>query len=174
MVDGTLSWTDFLSEAREFLHLSEQLGDGWTLCEKDGNEPNTFLSCKRKVRSKDNGTLSTLISVEYHVVFSVSYQVPMLFFQAHRSDGSLLDVDATWRAFMPEARERSDLFQMLTQMDHPVLFRPFMALHPCRTSDVLAQFGKKSENRILTFISVYGPHVQLNLQNAYGNAIKCK
>jgi len=110
----------------------------------------------------------------------------MLFFQAHRSgiyifykisldvkinplivDGSLLDVEATWRMFMPESKA-SDLHQILTQMDHPVLFRPFMALHPCRTAEVLKQFGKPSCNQVLTFISLYGPHVQLHLQNAYG------
>lgn len=63
---------------------------------------------------------------------------------------------------------RSDLHQILTQMEHPVLFRPFMALHPCRTAEVLTQFGQKSENLLLTFISLYGPYVKLNLSNAYG------
>lgn len=83
------------------------------------------------------------------------------------ADGSLLDIDAIWSLFMPTT-SRSDLYQMLTPMEHPVLFRPFMALHPCRTAEVLAQFGRKSDNLLLTFISLYGPYVKLNLSNAYG------
>lgn len=83
------------------------------------------------------------------------------------ADGSLLDIDAIWSLFMPTT-SRSDLHQMLTPMEHPVLFRPFMALHPCRTAEVLAQFGRKSDNLLLTFISLYGPYVKLNLSNAYG------
>ncbi|KAH8254346.1 hypothetical protein KR032_009648 [Drosophila birchii] len=160
---GDMTWNEFLTQAKQFLDISQQLGDSWMLQEKNTNEPNTFLKFSQKIKSKSG----ELINVEYHVVYSVSYQVPMLFFQAHRSDGSLLDLDATWQCFMPESKA-SDLYQILTQMDHPVLFRPFMALHPCRTAEVLKQFGKPSNNQVLTFISLYGPQVQLHLQNAYG------
>ncbi|KAH8284655.1 hypothetical protein KR018_010443 [Drosophila ironensis] len=163
---GDLSWKDFLSQAKQFHEISERLSDGWSLEEKDPNEPNTFLKLSQKIKSQEG-----LLNVEYHVVYSVSYQVPMLFFQAHRSDGSLLDLDAIWRLFMPETNP-NDLYQILTQMDHPVLFKPFMALHPCRTAEVLKQFGKPSRNQVLTFISLYGPQVQLHLQNAYGLALE--
>ncbi|XP_017078590.1 ubiquitin-like-conjugating enzyme ATG10 [Drosophila eugracilis] len=159
---GDLSWKDFLNQAKQFYEISQNLGDSWTLEEKDSNEPNTFLKFSQKIKCK-----AELVSVEYHVVYSVSYQVPMMFFQAHRSDGSLLDLEEAWKLFMPETKA-IDLYQILTQMDHPVLFRPFMALHPCRTAEVLQQFGQPSSNQILTFVSVYGPHVQLHLQNEYG------
>ncbi|SPP75569.1 ubiquitin-like-conjugating enzyme ATG10 [Drosophila guanche] len=163
-----MTWKEFLAQAQEFLKISEQLGDCWVLYEKDASEPNTFLKYSQKIKCKEsNDGYVTLINVEYHVVYSVSYQVPMLLFQAHRSDGSLLDLEATWRVFMPDTASK-DLYQMLTQTDHPVLFRPFMALHPCRTAEVLDQFGEPSANRVLTFISLYGPHVQLQLANAYG------
>ncbi|XP_017132844.1 ubiquitin-like-conjugating enzyme ATG10 [Drosophila elegans] len=165
---GDLSWKDFLSQAKQFLNISQQLDDGWTMEEKDSNEPNTFLKFEQKIKYKsEKDNLGELVNAEYHVVYSVSYQVPMLFFQTHRSDGSLLDLEATWQLFMPETKG-SGLYQVLTQMDHPVLFRPFMALHPCRTAEVLTQFGQPSKNQVLTFISLYGPHVQLRLQNAYG------
>ncbi|XP_016929469.2 ubiquitin-like-conjugating enzyme ATG10 [Drosophila suzukii] len=160
---GDLSWKDFLSQAKQFLEISQQLGESWMLVEKDSDEPNTFLKFSQKI--KDNS--GEFVNVEYHVVYSISYQVPMMFFQAHRSDGSLLDLEATWKLFMPETKA-NDLYQILTQMDHPVLFRPFMALHPCRTAEVLKQFEQPSSNQVLTFISLYGPHIKLNLQNAYG------
>ncbi|EDW01188.1 GH21294 [Drosophila grimshawi] len=160
----TLTWPEFLKEAKQFLDKSHELNDNWELVEKDDQEPNSFLRYSQKIKCKVS---NDLINIEYHIVYSVSYQVPMLYFQAHRSDGSLLDVEATWSLFMPDA-SRSDLYEMLTQMEHPVLFRPFMALHPCRTSEILAQFGRKSENILITFISLYGPYVKLNLSNSYG------
>ncbi|XP_017097472.2 ubiquitin-like-conjugating enzyme ATG10 [Drosophila bipectinata] len=163
---GDLSWNEFLSQAKQLYDISQELGDAWILQEKDSNPPNTFLTISQKIKSQKD-----LINVEYHVVYSVSYQVPMLFLQAHRSDGSLLDLDAVWRLFMSETNSE-DLYQILTQMDHPVLFRPFMALHPCRTAEVLKQFGEPSKNQVLTFISLYGPKVQLHLQNAYGLTTK--
>ncbi|XP_043866570.1 ubiquitin-like-conjugating enzyme ATG10 isoform X2 [Drosophila mojavensis] len=154
-MSDSLTWLEFLSQAKEFLAMSLDLNDSWQLIEKDNQEPNSFLKYTQKVKCANE-----LINVEYHIVYSISYQVPMLYLQAHRSE-------ATWNLFMPDA-PRSDLYQMLTPMEHPVLFRPFMALHPCRTGEILAQFGKQSKNRILTFISVYGPYVKLELSNRYG------
>ncbi|XP_017061409.1 ubiquitin-like-conjugating enzyme ATG10 [Drosophila ficusphila] len=165
---GDLIWKEFLSQAKQFLQISQRLGDDWILEQKDLNEPNTFLKFSQKVKSNGSeGDPGEFVNVEYHVVYSISYQVPMLFFQAHRSNGSLLDLEAIWNLFMAETNA-NDLYQILTQMEHPVLFRPFMALHPCRTAEVLRQFGQPSSNQVITFISLYGPHVQLHLQNAYG------
>ncbi|KAL7735913.1 hypothetical protein ACLKA6_002360 [Drosophila palustris] len=160
----TLTWPEFLGQAKQLLEISTRLGDNWILYEKDDQEANSFLKYTQKLRC---GVSDDLINVEYHIVYSISYQVPVLYFQAHRSDGSLLDLEDTWKTFMPET-PRSELYQMLTQMEHPTLFRPFMAFHPCRTTEILSQFGKPSRNVLITFISLYGPYVQLNLANAYG------
>ncbi|KAH8407578.1 hypothetical protein KR222_007449 [Zaprionus bogoriensis] len=160
-----LTWPEFVRQAEEFMEMSRALDDSWELYKKDEEEPNSFLKYAQKIKCQAAGM--ELINVEYHIVYSVSYQVPVLYFQAHRSDGSLLDLEAVWSAFMPTV-SHNDLYQMLTQMEHPVLFRPYMALHPCRTAEVLAQFGQESANKLLTFISLYGPYVQLNLANAYG------
>ncbi|KAH8296909.1 hypothetical protein KR044_000624 [Drosophila immigrans] len=160
----TLTWQQFLSQAEELVEISNQLDHSWILCKKNDQEPNSYLKYTQKIKCKVS---EELICVEYHIVYSISYQVPMLYFQAHRSDGSLLDLEATWKTFMPET-SRDELYQMLTQMEHPVLFRPFMAFHPCRTTAILAQFGKPSANLLITFISLYGPYVQLSLANAYG------
>ncbi|ALC42268.1 CG12821 [Drosophila busckii] len=160
----SITWKDFLSQIKQFMDMSRQLDDSWSIYEKDMEEPNTFLQYTQKLKCKNE-----LISVEYHIVYSISYQIPMLYFQAHRSDGSMLNIEAVWELFVPEAtRHKLNLYEMLTQMEHPVLFRPYMALHPCRTAEVLAQFGEQSKNVVLTFISLYGPYVQLNLSNAYG------
>lgn len=69
----------------------------------------------------------------------------------------------------PESKNerRELLLSTLTQMDHPILFKPFLCLHPCRTAELLAQIPG-SNNRILTFISLMGPYVRLTLHPFYG------
>lgn len=81
-----------------------------------------------------------------------------------------------WSLFQHDQEKhytRDDMLTILTQMDHPIFFRPFVCLHPCRTSEILAT-TPKSRNRILTFISVMGPYLQLNLDNNYGLLCKDK
>lgn len=64
-----------------------------------------------------------------------------------------------------------DMYKILTQMEHPQLFVPLLALHPCRTAEILAM-NPGSKNRILTFISSIGPFVHLNLDPIYGKIFK--
>lgn len=85
-------------------------------------------------------------------------------------DGKPFNLEEIWHLFHVDKDAtitREDMLSILTQMDHPILFRPYFCLHPCRTSELLAA-TPKSRNRILTFISVMGPYIHLNLDNNYG------
>lgn len=85
-------------------------------------------------------------------------------------DGKMITLDNAWQLFQFNKNtqySREEMLSILTQMEHPVKFKPFMCLHPCRTSEILAQ-TPLSKNRILTFISVMGPYLQLHLDNDYG------
>lgn len=98
-------------------------------------------------------------------------------------DGSLVSLEEAWELFpllMNDEQLSKDgltselnntrrelLLSTLTQMDHPILFRPFLCLHPCQTAELLAQIPG-SKNRILTFISLMGPYVRLTLNPSYG------
>lgn len=81
-----------------------------------------------------------------------------------------MTLENIWNIFQKNQEfkySREDLLSIITQMDHPIYFRPFMCLHPCRTGEILAA-TPKSGNRVLTFISVMGPYLQLSLDNRYG------
>lgn len=82
-----------------------------------------------------------------------------------------MQLEEAWHIFNTSCSDvkppRSDLLSILTETDHPILFRPFFMIHPCRTAEILAQ-TEKSCNRIITFLSVMGPYVQLKLKNEYG------
>lgn len=59
-----------------------------------------------------------------------------------------------------------NMLNVLTQMEHPVLFKPFLTLHPCRIADIL-QTLPNSQNRVLSFLSIYGPTVYLTFDLEY-------
>nr|XP_014095132.1 ubiquitin-like-conjugating enzyme ATG10 [Bactrocera oleae]XP_036213727.1 ubiquitin-like-conjugating enzyme ATG10 [Bactrocera oleae] len=199
----TLSWEEFLQEATEFQKISERLDDTWTLYKKDEQEGNAYLIYEQKTINTvdeksgidalkettdciENETAALppsndLLKIEYHIVYSISYQVPVLYFRIYRNDGSMLCVEEAWRIFRDYSddvsnassvdatapRNAADMLSIMTQLDHPVIGKPYIAIHPCRTAELLAQAGN-SRNRILTFISLMGPYVQLNLCNEYG------
>lgn len=61
---------------------------------------------------------------------------------------------------------QQNMLNVLTQMEHPVLFKPFLTLHPCRIADIL-QTLPNSQNRVLSFLSIYGPTVYLTFDLEY-------
>ena len=72
---------------------------------------------------------------EYHVVYSSSYQVPVLYFNVNRQNGTLLPLDTIWQQVPRYYQERlkHERWTFITQQEHPVLARPFYQLHPCYT-----------------------------------------
>lgn len=76
------------------------------------------------------------LSCEYHVIYNLAYAVPVILFNAHKSNGTLLRVEDAWGLF-DETYKTIDMQSTLTQMEHPILFRPFLTLHPCRTKEFL-------------------------------------
>lgn len=59
---------------------------------------------------------------------------------------------------------------MVTQAEHPILFKPFFLLHPCKVNQILANFPD-SRNFVLTFLTLFGPSVQLKMNPEYERLI---
>jgi hypothetical protein len=55
---------------------------------------------------------------------------------------------------------------IITQAEHPILFKPFFMLHPCKVNQVLSKFTE-SKNFVLTFVTLFGPFVQLKMHPDY-------
>lgn len=113
-------------------------------------------------------------------------------------DGSLLRLNEAWqlfdKKFLPIGSE-PNMTCILTEMDHPVLFRPFLTLHPCRTAELLSALPERwapasyyiyiwiydnislitgldftfSKNKVLSFLSAIGPSIHLKLGLGYAN-----
>ncbi|GLH05100.1 Ubiquitin-like-conjugating enzyme ATG10 [Gryllus bimaculatus] len=93
---------------------------------------------------------------EFHVLYSVSYCVPVLFFQMgkwclYRSSGELLTLNSK------------------EDYEHPLLRRPFYFLHPCGTESLL-KILKPSWNPLVSWLMTIGPSIGLNICPLYGQS----
>ena len=82
---------------------------------------------------------SAVLCFEYHVVYSPSYQVPVLFFTAMYPSGKLVPLEEVWQLMSPAHVTRGSGMEWgtVTQQEHPILCRPFYHIHPCHTVDVM-------------------------------------
>ncbi|NWI53571.1 ATG10 enzyme, partial [Calyptomena viridis] len=120
-------------------------------------------------------TTEDVIRYEYHVLYSSSYQVPVLYFRACFLDGRPLTLDEIWRSVHAcyQDRLQEGLWDTVTQQEHPILGQPFFVLHPCRTNEFISAVltGPRKHNRhtnyITLWLSTVGPVVGLNLPLNY-------
>uniref|UniRef100_V9KXB4 Ubiquitin-like-conjugating enzyme ATG10 n=1 Tax=Callorhinchus milii TaxID=7868 RepID=V9KXB4_CALMI len=124
-------------------------------------------------------TTLELIQYEYHVVYSCSYQVPVLYFKACFSDGRPLTLEEIWENVHDCYKERllQGPWETITQQEHHLLGQPFFILHPCRTSELMtpimagARQEKRDVNYITSWLSMVGPVVGLDLPTSYATAM---
>lgn len=118
---------------------------------------------------------SQVLQYEYHVLYSCSYSSPVLYFRAFTLEGRSLSLEEVWSTVHPNFRARlhNGPLNTITQQEHPLLGQPFFMLHPCRTEEFmqpvlqLAQDQRRPVNRVLTWLSVVGPVVGLDVPLTY-------
>ncbi|XP_059149447.1 ubiquitin-like-conjugating enzyme ATG10 isoform X2 [Physella acuta] len=111
---------------------------------------------------------------EYHVLYSESYQVPVLYFNVFKKDGKLLSLEDVWK-LCPVSYQKymnENKWATLSQQEHPLLGRPYFQLHPCHTSDLMSQIMTNTKtynikNYLATWLSTVGPLVGLSISPAY-------
>ncbi|NXR99873.1 ATG10 enzyme, partial [Oxylabes madagascariensis] len=120
--------------------------------------------------SQAAGVCSTeeVVRYEYHVLYSSSYQVPVLYFRACFLGKASID-SMYWFSIFP----LYDKANSIPSQEHPILGQPFFVLHPCRTNEFIsAVLGGSQEhhrhtNYIILWLSTVGPVVGLNLPLSY-------
>lgn len=119
-----------------------------------------------------------VIKYEYHVLYSCSYQVPVLYFRASLLDGRPLTLEHIWEGVHEcyKTRLQQGPWETITQQEHPILGQPFFVLHPCKTNEFMTPVLKNSRkinsnvNYITSWLSTVGPVVGLNLPLSYAGA----
>lgn len=128
----------------------------------------------------DNATLVETSSpqvcyYDFHILYSDSYRVPVLYFRAYCIDGQPLAWDEIEKV-LPACSAKVLLeskWTFITQEEHPHLNRPWYKLHPCGTSEwmkllflgdeSLVKKGVAFEQYLVSWLSVVGQVVGLRI-----------
>ncbi|CAH1154177.1 unnamed protein product [Phaedon cochleariae] len=150
----------------DIVSISDAILDGWVMKIKDDSENGKYIVKKQTTLLKAPEDASEVpVTFEYHVAYNISYGVPVLCFNIWQPDGSLLTLEGYWKS--NTAFGDSNMYETLTQMDHPVLCKHFLSLHPCKTQEILQTFLATSKNPVISWLTVVGPFVSLNLLEEY-------
>ena len=208
---GCLSYEEFEGEARQLVDMSDTLGDGWELRHvrtTEGPELTAYLVKKRSVtmetpaecapgvagepeiiQDPDPAELQccpprSLVNFEYHVIYSPSYQVPVLYFTVSNDSGKLVPLRDFWGFVSPfhVTRESGMEWESVTQQEHPILCRPFYHVHPCHTPTIMAttltnkpshdsetgtRHGNSRSSYLLSWLTTFGPTIGLSISLDY-------
>ena len=136
------------------------------------------------VQSTKAGQLALMsVHLEYHVVYSTSYEVPVLYFTAAFQSGKQLPLKDIWSLISDTyVSAESDRWGLITQNEHPLLSRPFYHIHPCHTAQVMAaalscagdheqgtEFSFAGDHEQGTTLSCAGDHKQATTLNSAGD-----
>ncbi|KAK7495874.1 hypothetical protein BaRGS_00012864 [Batillaria attramentaria] len=117
---------------------------------------------------------ASYLTYQFHVVYSHSYAVPVLYFNVFRPDGQRVKLEELW-AMVPseyQARMQEHKWATLTQQEHPLLGCPYFMLHPCHTATLMSQVPNVQDKRyyLIKWLSSVGPVVGLEMLPAYATA----
>ncbi|CAB1332558.1 unnamed protein product [Coregonus sp. 'balchen'] len=136
----------------------------------DDDDDEGAVCCKQEEDSS-----SSVVQYEYHILYSCSYQTPVLYFRASTLEGRSLCLEEVWDSVHPNYRQRLQHrpWDTITQQEHPLLGQSFFVLHPCRTEEFMRPVLKaaleehRQVNYIVTWLSVVGPVVGLDVPLSY-------
>ncbi|KAK2583811.1 hypothetical protein KPH14_009709 [Odynerus spinipes] len=187
---GTISWDEFLENAKSFVTISDQISDGWQLRGEQEVPAQAYLVRQKKhfilnettaENSSDTENWAEQLCkdpyeaptpnerplvVEHHILWSMSYSVPVLYFNGWKSDFPGIN-----RISVEEAQglvNGSTLnYSELSQSIHPILGTPYLQLHPCMSHELL-QYAHKSKNKLISWLSFVAPAaLRLDLRQEY-------
>ena len=164
----TISADEFVHCCNLFLQASNQIRDGWNyvegfnkqlpyLVKKFTKNLHPLLSCK---------TSDNFVLIECQVIYSESYANPVLYFTACKIDGQILKLEDCWKLVDTQYHSvvNSDAkWSFLTQVEHPIFFKPCFQLHPCHTKDFMSFLSRtKRHLYVVSWLSIVLPVLGLD------------
>jgi hypothetical protein len=172
----TLTEDDFKKQCIQFVSRSKQYADeGWYLSAKldngrliklclDNLDSSIINSEGKLMLMKDEKRRSdkseTILNYEYNVIYSDSYEVPVMYFCVSDQNGAHAPLEQLLTA------EHKDLSMVVNQVEHPLLFRPFFMIHPCRTKDFMEPHVKvNKEYYLISWLSMVANLIGLRMSS---------
>ncbi|XP_048764425.1 ubiquitin-like-conjugating enzyme ATG10 [Ostrea edulis] len=198
MAAGSILEDEFWDSIIYFLTLSDKIDGKWTIMKtKDGSRyvmakenmkrtesnENTLEGADfhnvTEIEEEDASTLRTddnkdlsILTYEFHILYSQSYSVPVLYFNVHMQNGKLVSLEEIWNMVPDVHKDRlsQERWTFVSQQEHPLLGLPFYHLHPCHTADLMKNTPTLTDKRqyIISWLSAVGPVVGLHLPLEYG------
>lgn len=118
----------------------------------------------------DDGTSHDHAVVEYHIILSPVYRVPVLHFQLNPgSTTSKSSLEAVYNHLVPQQYKSSmssaGILGSISIGYHPILNTPSFFIHPCRTADALRDLASQIQlddiSYIMLWLGLVGPPVGL-------------
>ncbi|XP_011171715.1 ubiquitin-like-conjugating enzyme ATG10 isoform X3 [Solenopsis invicta] len=88
--------------------------------------------------------------IEHHILWSISYSVPVLFFNGWKSDFVGINPVSVNEAQTVYGSELN--YTELSQAIHPIVGTPFLQLHPCLSQELLRTMPN-SKNKLVSWLS---------------------
>ncbi|KAF6779077.1 hypothetical protein AHF37_01625 [Paragonimus kellicotti] len=146
-----MSCYDFTTGVRQLLPLLRSLAsttNDWSI-EEFHDPSSTELVCRKNVHFQDIAScgldLGTngLITLEYRVLYSSAFEVPLLLIRDQDSAGGSLSTN-NFLAFLSAHTSAlyfnsTPLLSGLSQIEHPHLGIPYYQFHPCRTAQLMRE-----------------------------------
>lgn len=104
---------------------------------------------------------------EYHILYNISYSVPVLYFNVRDSAGKLLPLEKVWETLKVPEKVLLEKWSFVTQQEHPVFRRPFYYLHPCKSFELFRISENSKVNPLVTWLSSVAPIVHLHVPLDY-------
>ncbi|KAF7396500.1 hypothetical protein HZH66_007362 [Vespula vulgaris] len=187
---GTISWDEFLANAESFIIVSDQISDGWQLRGNKEVPTEAYLVRQKKhiisneINTENSSTIENWseklcedpyeasfrnerpLIIEHHILWSMSYSVPVLYFNGWKSDFpgiNRISVEEAQGLINGSALNYSELSQAI----HPILGTPYLQLHPCMSHELL-QYTHKSKNKLVSWLSFVAPAaLRLDIKQEY-------
>jgi ubiquitin-like-conjugating enzyme ATG10 len=175
--NGIVTWDGFLKATESFIQMSGNLGEEWKR-EGPPNVPGArymSYSCFKESKNEEMGT--NLLKCEYHVVYSMSYSVPVVYFNVFLTSGKLLSLEQVCSVLESDelsGKSNKNIRSIISQQEHPILHLPYFFLHPCHTEATMksvlsARRGSISNlGYFLSWLSLVARVVGIPLSNEYG------
>ena len=167
---ATLSSEEFSKSCVLLFEASSAIRDGWEL-KQDINNHRPYLVKKfikkliLQACESLNEEENSFVTIECQILYSESYANPVLYFTACHFNGQILKLEHCWK--MVDVQHHSlvnseEKWSFLTQVEHPILLKPFYQIHPCHTKDFMKFFDRPNkELYVISWLSIVLPVLNL-------------